>query len=490
MRKCGRGTDTARAANRLLTGFTSLLFAGGSALAADLPAKAPAYVPAPVFNWSGLYGGIHGGWGWGDVTYVFPPGGGGPGIFAPITGGSFGKDIDGGVLGGHFGGNYQVGNWVAGLEGSVAWTGLKGTATDPFGPSGGITTYDSRLKWLATLTPRLGYAANNWLLYVKGGLAAGEVDSDLELIFFNPAAFREKNDHLGWTVGVGVEYAWTPNWIFGLEYNYYDLGHQLYGGRTSDDLGDYINYRVDLKFSAVLARLSYRWDEPAHAVPAIPVKAPVFRGDWTGPYGGVHGGWGWGDADYTFPAITTAFATPGGAFSQDIDGGVFGGHLGYNFQEGNWLVGLEGSLAWSGLDGSSRDVFAPAIAPTVTYDTKLNWLATVTPRLGYAANNGLLYVKGGLAAGEAESRLRSTAAAAILDEKSEHVGWTAGIGIEYAWMPNWVVGLEYNYYDLGEQRYGPIRGGVVLRDNYGVDLKFSTVLARMSYKFGAPITAR
>ena len=487
-----------------------------AANAADMPVKAPPRTAAAaVFSWTGFYAGIHGGYGWDDADYDFPGSipagfGGFNGIYSPAgTGGTFGRRISGGVFGGHAGYNQQYGNLVLGLEASASWSGLKGTSVDPFFPAlAAGRTYNTKLDWFATLTPRLGYATANWLFYAKAGLAAGHVVSDLTSTQVAvPILFHERNGHVGWTAGAGVEHAFTPNWIVGLEYNYVDLGTEQYGGIATQNgaLAARGQYDVSLTYHTVLARLSYKTNAPA-AVAAIPTKAPMVvaaAGPWSGFYAGAHGGYGWGDADYEFRIDNAGVFFPGppaggGAFSQSIKGGVAGGHLGANYQNGNWLVGIEGAFSWSGIKGASRDVFpgpAPLSVATETYNTKLEWLATATPRLGYVSGSWLFYGKGGLAVGRAESRVTTTSGGlSAFQEKTEHVGWTAGAGIEHAFTPNWIFGLEYNYVDLGQEKYGghQLQNGVNAGGpEYFVDLKFSTVLARLSYKFGpAPVVAR
>jgi outer membrane immunogenic protein len=84
-------------------------------------------------------------------------------------------DIDGGILGGHTGCQYQWSNWVFGVEASGDWTNMRGfTAIVAFPPSPLVVQnrFDTKLKWLATATARVGYAWNNLLLYAKGGLVA------------------------------------------------------------------------------------------------------------------------------------------------------------------------------------------------------------------------------------------------------------------------------------------------------------------------------
>ncbi len=470
--------------------------AGGQALAADLPYKAPrAAAPAP-WSWSGLYGGIHGGYGWGDNSYSFAPGAGFVNTFAPtIGGGSFSSGMSGGIFGGHLGFNQQYGNLVVGLEGAFDWTGLNSLVTQPFTPLivPMTATYRTDLEWAASITPRLGFSSQNWLFYVKGGLAAGQVNSDL----YNtnaPTRYQEREVHIGWTAGAGVEYALTPNWIVGLEYNYYDLGSQHYGVRSAPGLfGQRGAYDVDLTYSTVLARLSYKLNEPGSAAGLV-TKAPVAMSPWSGFYIGAHGGYGWGDATHVFTANSGNPAPDNGRFTQSSDGGVLGGHLGYNQQYGNWVIGLEGSFAWTGLQQSTVNPFAADGFPfpgfTDRYDTKLEWLASVTPRIGFASQNWLLYAKGGLAAARIENTYTSNSDPINIPyrERNSHVGWTVGAGVEYALTANWIAGVEYNYYDLGTQR----NGGTYTNPGFGAtiqyesDVTLSTVLARLSYKFGSP----
>jgi outer membrane immunogenic protein len=472
------------------------------AAAADFPIKARA--PAPVViatPWTGFYVGIEGGYGSGRDVYNFPPTGGFGGVVAPFgIGGNFEQRFNGGVFGGHLGFNYQIGNFVVGLEGSIASTRLRGSSANVLGPFfPGTTTYDADLHWVATVTPRLGIAVDNWLLYGKGGLAAGRVETRVANSFF-PLTYSEQEHYVGWTAGAGVEYAVTANWIVGLEYNYYNLGSERYGGLARVAAGTISGeYHVDYRHNSVLGRLSYKWDAPSAVAPApYPRKAPVYAavGMWTGLYFGGHGGYGWGNADNNFPFPQVAPFGPvtltGGSFSQRIDGGIGGGHLGYNQQWGNWVVGLEGSISGTDIKGSTQDPFlgAPGVPPPVTYETKVRWLATLTPRLGVASDSWLFYGKGGVAAGRIQSNLASTGFGilATSNDENEHVGWTIGGGIEHALTPNWILGIEYDYYDLGTQHYGGIGSppgqGVA---NYDVRVKFGAVLGRLSYKLGNPV---
>jgi outer membrane immunogenic protein len=156
-----------------------------------------------------------------------------------------------------------MGCFVAGLEASADWSDLGGTATNPFASAAVLpnTTYETKLRWLATVTPRFGYAVSNWLFYMKGGLAAGSVDSTLasSATAAGPTQFLGNQDHIGWTMGTGIEYLFCKNWIIGLEYNYYDLGTQRYGGEAAPTTTFPVDYTVHPSFNTVLARMSYKF---------------------------------------------------------------------------------------------------------------------------------------------------------------------------------------------------------------------------------------
>ena len=219
-------------------------------------------------------------------------------------------------------------------------------------------------------------------------------------------------------------------------------------------------------------------------LPRAPVKAPVMAPlpTWNGLYVGVHGGWGWGDADHLFSPVDPLFGTfpPNGAASHDIDGGILGLHMGYNWQFApNWLIGLEASIAWTGMDGTT-----PALpsAPGFSVNADIDWLVTATPRLGWTNNNWLFYVKGGFAGARVETNSINPTPTTF-NSKNSFIGWTAGVGVEVMWSPNWIFGLEYNYYDLGSESIGGVYLPVIAPAGRTTDLKFSSVLARLSYKY-------
>ncbi len=223
----------------LVKGFVlTTLAMGGPALAADLPLKAPAPMVAPAFSWTGFYIGVNGGGAWGhsdvSTSTVFSP----TGYFA-ITSppainavGAQHIDTSGGTAGGQVGYNWQSGAMVIGVEADIDWLGLSGTATGSalypfFAPAGFTVSSSMKSDWLFTLRPRLGFAANHWLLYVTGGLAVADVKAnflftDTFATALESAAISQTK--AGWTAGVGAEYAFAGPWSVKIEYLHVDLG--------------------------------------------------------------------------------------------------------------------------------------------------------------------------------------------------------------------------------------------------------------------------
>lgn len=212
-----------------IASVTVLVFSLGAvsnAPAADLPTKAPYGVTDTVFSWSGIYVGLHAGYSWGsnrwtsggvleDPTIAVSP-------ISPTTNSALG--------GVQAGANYQAGNWVVGFEWDFAALGHKGSAAGTLTTVGVIlpTTATSKIDWLTQFTGRAGFALDRTLLYVKGGVAAGEAKDGFSLVSPIPLFldFGTKSNLLtGWVGGAGVEHFFGPNWSGKIEYDYIDLGN-------------------------------------------------------------------------------------------------------------------------------------------------------------------------------------------------------------------------------------------------------------------------
>jgi outer membrane immunogenic protein len=222
------------ATKRILATVLFAVVAAGSAVASDLPPpvapapRAPAVYlpPAPVYNWTGFYLGINGGWGFGKSDWNLAN------AVPPVNTGSF--NVNGGLVGGTVGFNWWSDGWVVGLEGDFDGSWLDGKASIC-----GVPNCETKNKWLATLRPRFGYAADRVLFYLTGGVAFGDV-------VVNTTPNWQSTDKTGWTAGAGLEGAFTDHWTARLEYLYVNLQNSTFTPTT--------NFPVGVKFNANLIR--------------------------------------------------------------------------------------------------------------------------------------------------------------------------------------------------------------------------------------------
>jgi outer membrane immunogenic protein len=200
--------------------------------AADLPRKAPAYSPA-VYSWTGCYIGANVGahWDRDRATTTADPIGWSAAGAAAINATSDGTVTPSGVIvGGQVGCNWQANGFLIGIEGDARW--LSGDASRsvtnfPAINSNDVFTTRAENRFVATLRPRLGMVWDRWLLFVTGGLAVGDPRfTDAFGAFGNTsiASISASRTRVGWTVGGGVEYAFSNNWSAKFEYLYADFG--------------------------------------------------------------------------------------------------------------------------------------------------------------------------------------------------------------------------------------------------------------------------
>ena len=193
-----------------------------SAFAADLGIPpAPLQPVIPPFTWTSCYAGVHAGGGWGkkDLTDTV-------GIFSGTPGGfsSANLDVSGYMLGGQIGCDYQFApNWVVGIEGAASGGNIGGTISVPTNVAGDSASFKSTTDFLASVTGRIGYAWDRWMVYGKGGVAlVGDRYHIADIA--QTYAFDATENRLGWTAGAGIEWAFTPEWSVKLEYDYYGFG--------------------------------------------------------------------------------------------------------------------------------------------------------------------------------------------------------------------------------------------------------------------------
>jgi outer membrane immunogenic protein len=210
---------------KLLVAAAALAATSLGAQAADMPVKAPIRAPAPLWEWTGCYIGIEGGGNWGrtsniDITAPF--------VGIPVTNA---YNLSGGLVGGTGGCNYQIQQWVIGIEGDVSWTNKSGVNNE-IAPFNTTATFAVDERWFDTLRGRIGMkfgASNSFLLYATAGGAFASVRATTCL----PGVFctSTTNTMTGWTAGGGAEWAFLPAvptphnwWSLKVEYLYADLG--------------------------------------------------------------------------------------------------------------------------------------------------------------------------------------------------------------------------------------------------------------------------
>ena len=264
--------------------------------------------------------------------------------------------------------------------------------------------------------------------------------------------------------------------------------------------------------SIVLGTASAQAADLAAQYTKAPVMAPAYN--WTGFYVGGNVGGQWGNADLntstiwtpagyfaasSVPAINTVGAQ--GVNSSSVTGGFTAG---YNWQVNHAVLGLEGDINYFGFKGSaSSTALYPCCAPTtftVNSSVSADWLATIRGRIGFLATpSWLIYATGGAAIAEVKGNFSFTDTFAGATEsgaiRDTRVGWTAGLGGEYAVGNGWSLKAEYLYVDLGRSSMtsNNFSVGVALPAQtftHSVDLKSNIVRVGVNYKFGGPVVAR
>jgi outer membrane immunogenic protein len=485
-----------------ITSLTAAMPAG----AADIPAKAPVIAPAAAYNWTGFYLGANVGYSvgrnHGSELSTIPPG-------PPFSNQSFTLGPAGWLGGGQIGYNWQADHWVFGIEADWQGTGQKDSICISTCSSDGFLSVEQKLHWLATLRARIGYARDGWLWYVTGGGAFGRVTEDdaLRNLGTGPVAASFSHSKGGWTAGAGVETALTGNWTAKLEYLYVDLGSTTDAFTLASDSG-VLTQTITKQVQDHIIRLglNYRFGASAAAVPAYAARAPsaiykapppaVVAYNWTGFYLGGNAGYGVGrnHSNEIFgldlsPPISRQSFTLGPA------GWLGGGQVGYNWQPGtNWVFGAEADWQWTDQkDSVCITVCVPSLSLAI--EQKMDWLATLRARIGYARDGWLWYMTGGGAWGrltenDALFYAGSLTTRSFAQTKS---GWTVGSGIETVLAGTWTAKLEYLYVDLGRTTdtfaFCPFVD-LCASQTVTKDVRDHIFRAGLNYKLGGPLVAR
>jgi outer membrane immunogenic protein len=203
-----------------------------------------------------------------------------------------------------------------------------------------------------------------------------------------------------------------------------------------------------------------------------PVMAAIY--DWSGFYIGVNGGGGW-------THNTWDLVGGGREGSHDSSGGTVGGQVGYRWQMGQFVFGVEAQGNWADFSGDNQSaLFA------TRNRTKTDAFGLFTGQVGYAWNNVLLYAKGGAAVTSNTYTITNAATGGFLaSNDNTRWGGVVGAGLEYGFAPNWSMGIEYDHLFMDRQT---VSFGALGSDSIKQNADIFT--ARLNYRFGGPVATR
>ncbi|WP_181161202.1 outer membrane protein [Labrys okinawensis] len=230
---------------------------------------------------------------------------------------------------------------------------------------------------------------------------------------------------------------------------------------------------------------------PTAVEPVAPVAAPF---SWTGFYAGLNAGYGWTQSDEGWRHTSGGDAPDAIALRQsltnhsyDLNGFLGGAQIGYNWQQGHFVVGAEADADFYQKSFSKTRSLLPNFpGNSVTQTGKVTGFYTARVRLGYAFDRTLIYATGGWAGTQLDFRDSSAYPASFQGvSKSEFKsGWTVGAGVEQAVNEHWSVKLEYLYADFGSTKSSSCNNAAPdLCYSHKHDVKTNVVRLGVNYKF-------
>jgi outer membrane immunogenic protein len=209
----------------------------------------------------------------------------------------------------------------------------------------------------------------------------------------------------------------------------------------------------------------------AQAAPPAPPPAPI----WTGWYVGLNAGMHW---QHSSDSTTGGYSPL--ADQTSAPGFIGGGQMGYNWQTGNVVFGLEGDIdGLTGTAGGSNLVGLPFGNTKGFFTNSIHWLSTIRGRVGLAAGDNFAYVTGGAAFGGVNNAFHAAPGFLSKSESKTQTGWAAGVGAEHMLMnSHWIVGFEVLYVDLGRSSIFTSPGKTTRFSNTTAITRF-----KLDYKF-------
>lgn len=229
-------------------------------------------------------------------------------------------------------------------------------------------------------------------------------------------------------------------------------------------------------------------DLPVRAYSRAPAMIAAIY-DWSGFYVGLNAG---GASSHKCWDNVNLLAVREGC--HDATGGVAGGQIGFRWQSGGWVFGVEAQGDWAALKGSNASIPVGTLlgTPLLTNQTKVDAIGLFTGQLGYAWDNVLWYVKGGAALTDDRYNGLITGTNTLIDTATEtRWGGAVGTGVEIAIAPSWSVALEYDHLFMGNRNISfttPGAGSLTRIDRISQDVDMGTV--RVNYRWGGPVIAK
>lgn len=233
-------------------------------IAIGFAAAALALAPASAANWNGFYIGLHAGGASGDVDWTNVTNNAVATEIDFDPGQTIGQSPDGVLGGAQIGFNYQMTNWVFGLEASGSGLDFDETTANPNDPFSDEFV-SSEIDWLVTAAARIGFTTMDSMIYLKGGYATANittnhVDGSFGAEGPDTNSYSTDETHGGWVAGLGLEHQIGSNVSVGVEYNYIDLGNTDHTGVATTG-GNVVN-DIDAQIHAVTARLNWHLYTP------------------------------------------------------------------------------------------------------------------------------------------------------------------------------------------------------------------------------------
>ena len=215
------------------------------------------------------------------------------------------------------------------------------------------------------------------------------------------------------------------------------------------------------------------------AVLALAYSSQAFAQEWNGAEIGIQGGYAWGTSsglfvDHDPPRLV--FSAP---YRFSVEGPLGGAHAGYLLQFDHVVVGVEGDIEAADVSGHGTPT------PGFSIHSRMDFDGSLRAKAGWSFGRFLPYATGGVAIGDVKTDYTSIALGPLGSTSGVRVGWTGGGGLQFAIDPNWQVGGEYRYTDLGKKGFHDVfNADHVFDDNN--KFTYSAVRVNLTYRFASP----